>query len=344
MITSLGSVSLGSGSNFTAIGFLPCPASQRQTEALRRLTVFSLVLFITESQKSIILSPFSIAFCLMVGSSLGRPSGFPDSPALNCVSLLGIFKIFYSLLQGNDNIQERDYAFSETGGLQGPFPSPKEPNVFCIKTHTHKLIHFKSNNVWELYDLANDPLEQNNLINIHDGISSTILSSFASPSTFIQGLAFANGNLISTDDGTGLIYIHDGISSTILSSFVSGGLSGLTFANGNLISVTSIVIQVHDGISNTILSSFSTPSTNPQGLAFANGNLISTDSNTDLIYIHDGISSTILSSFSTPALDTQALAFANGNLISGDVVTNLIYIHNNDSTFSGSALATATLI
>ena len=55
------------------------------------------------------------------------------------------------------------YTFTETGGLQGPFPSPKEPNVFCIKTKTHKLIYFKTVNEWKLFNLIDDPKELNNL-------------------------------------------------------------------------------------------------------------------------------------------------------------------------------------
>lgn len=55
------------------------------------------------------------------------------------------------------------FTFSETGGLQGPFPSPKKPNVFCIKTNSHKLIYFKTVNEWKLFDLINDPLETKNL-------------------------------------------------------------------------------------------------------------------------------------------------------------------------------------
>ena len=53
--------------------------------------------------------------------------------------------------------------FSETGAVHGLYPSPEEPNVFCIKTNKYKLIFFKTPNEWSLYDLENDPLEQKDL-------------------------------------------------------------------------------------------------------------------------------------------------------------------------------------
>jgi arylsulfatase A-like enzyme len=55
------------------------------------------------------------------------------------------------------------FSFSETGGLQGPFPSPLKPNVFCIKSSKHKLIYFKQTNEWKFFNLFNDPCETKNL-------------------------------------------------------------------------------------------------------------------------------------------------------------------------------------
>lgn len=60
-------------------------------------------------------------------------------------------------------LAERQFVFSETGGLQGPFPSPYEPNVFCVKSNSHKLIYYKTAQDWLLFDLVNDPNELNNL-------------------------------------------------------------------------------------------------------------------------------------------------------------------------------------
>ena len=71
---------------------------------------------------------------------------------------------FSSFLKNNDDtLADANFTFSETGGLQGPFPSPKEPNVFCIKSPTFKLIYYKSPNKWGLFNLENDPMETNNL-------------------------------------------------------------------------------------------------------------------------------------------------------------------------------------
>ena len=58
---------------------------------------------------------------------------------------------------------ELPYVFSETGGLQGPFPSPKEPNVFCIKNSRYKLIFFKTSKEWKMFDLIKDPREEENI-------------------------------------------------------------------------------------------------------------------------------------------------------------------------------------
>tara|TARA_Y100000590_G_scaffold467418_1_gene646267 strand:+ start:5770 stop:6885 length:1116 start_codon:yes stop_codon:yes gene_type:complete len=75
-----------------------------------------------------------------------------------------IGKSFVDFLKNeNVTIQNKDFTFSETGALHGPFPSPEESNVFCIKSPTHKLIFLKDSNDWELYDLKNDPCETNNL-------------------------------------------------------------------------------------------------------------------------------------------------------------------------------------
>jgi len=55
------------------------------------------------------------------------------------------------------------FAFSETGGVEGPWPSPKEPNVKCVCNFKWKLIHNLTPDNWELYDLEKDPQENNNI-------------------------------------------------------------------------------------------------------------------------------------------------------------------------------------
>ena len=57
---------------------------------------------------------------------------------------------------------ERD-AFIETGGLYGPWPSPKKHNVFAVRANNKKLIYNDTPETWEFYDLKNDPLETKNL-------------------------------------------------------------------------------------------------------------------------------------------------------------------------------------
>jgi len=92
------------------------------------------------------------------------------------------------------------------------------------------------------------------IIYFHDGLTSAISSSFASPAGSPVAVAFDGTNLISMCSATTSIYIHDGITSATTSSFA-------------------------------------TPSVNPNSMAFDGANLISSDANTDLIYIHSGVTS-----------------------------------------------------
>ena len=64
----------------------------------------------------------------------------------------------------NPNAEDRE-VFAETGGLYGPWPSPKKHNVFCVKINQKKLIYNDTPQTWEFYDLKNDPNELNNLYN-----------------------------------------------------------------------------------------------------------------------------------------------------------------------------------
>lgn len=87
---------------------------------------------------------------------------------------------FVSYLTGKSEMKEKDYVFSETGGLQGPFPSPMEPNVFCIRTTKYKLIYFKTLEQWMLFDLSNDPYEKKNIfgkgLDIEDTLKVKLLN------------------------------------------------------------------------------------------------------------------------------------------------------------------------
>ena len=54
-------------------------------------------------------------------------------------------------------------AFCETGGLEGPNPSPYEPNIKCIRTKDWKYIRNLTTGKSELYDLKADKNEEHNL-------------------------------------------------------------------------------------------------------------------------------------------------------------------------------------
>jgi len=71
---------------------------------------------------------------------------------------------FAEYLLGKSNyLKEKTHTFSETGALHGPYPSPNEPNVFCIKTPQFKLMYLRTLDEWRLFDLENDPNELNNI-------------------------------------------------------------------------------------------------------------------------------------------------------------------------------------
>lgn len=70
-------------------------------------------------------------------------------------------KSFLSFINGKT---ESRIAYSETGGLGGPTPSPEKHNVKSVMTNRWKLIYNETNNKKELYDLDSDKEEKINLI------------------------------------------------------------------------------------------------------------------------------------------------------------------------------------
>ena len=59
-------------------------------------------------------------------------------------------------------VEEREI-FVETGGLYGPWPSPKKHNVFCVRSQRKKLIYNDTPETWEFYNLDDDPKEIDNI-------------------------------------------------------------------------------------------------------------------------------------------------------------------------------------
>jgi arylsulfatase A-like enzyme len=59
---------------------------------------------------------------------------------------------------------EENIAYSETGNPLHDKAPPKAPNTKAVRTSKWKLIFNEYNNTKELYDLENDPNENNNII------------------------------------------------------------------------------------------------------------------------------------------------------------------------------------
>ncbi len=70
-------------------------------------------------------------------------------------------KSFLPFIKG---IIENRVAYSETGGLDGPTPSPEKHNIKAVRTNKWKLIYNETNKKKELYNLIDDKEEKNNLI------------------------------------------------------------------------------------------------------------------------------------------------------------------------------------
>ena len=77
----------------------------------------------------------------------------------DCSDVLG--KSLFNFINSSENTDRE--VFVETGGLHGPWPSPKRHNVFCVRKNNKKLIYNYTPKTWELYDLKNDPKELNNI-------------------------------------------------------------------------------------------------------------------------------------------------------------------------------------
>src|SRR5664279_2641977 len=127
---------------------------------------------------------------------------------------------------------------------------------------------------------------------LHSGFSSTITSSYGSPSTTPFGISWDGNNVISADGGTDTHYLHVGFSSTITSSYTSPSNTpqGITWDGSNVISSGHNPTEhyLHSGFSSTVLDSYVSPSLVPTGITWDGSNVIAADSYSDLHYLHSG--------------------------------------------------------
>lgn len=184
--------------------------------------------------------------------------------------------------------------------------------------------------------------DDTDFVNIHSGLSTTIVGSFATVTTDPSfGIVLdANNNLITTDDVANFIYLHDGISSTLTGSLAapSSDIRGVAIIGGSLLSSDGNTdhIYQHSGISTVLNGSFVSPSIEPAGMVVKNGSLYSANTSvTRHIYFHSGISSVLNGSMTTanPTNTITDITFDNGNLLSTYSATAAhIYQHSGIST------------
>ena len=89
----------------------------------------------------------------------------------SCLRMQGqsLLNLINQTTDQNKSKTDEDYefqkiAYSETGGVNGPWPSPNAPNIKCVRTKKWKLIHNLTPDTWELYNLKNDPQELKNVV------------------------------------------------------------------------------------------------------------------------------------------------------------------------------------
>jgi len=162
-------------------------------------------------------------------------------------------------------------------------------------------------------------------IHVHDGVTSTITTSFSIPGFGTESgpvtiTVDASGNLISAraqESRQGTVRIHAGITDTVTTSFSTpfNNCRGITVdASGNLISddIGTQSVYIHAGITSTITTSFSAAYHNDLEVSEA-GNLIAAKywDPEDYIAIHAGITSTVTTSFKSPATFPWGLTLRN---------------------------------
>ena len=128
---------------------------------------------------------FTYDYSIKIWNYMIWPSGFKPNTVVDTQvrtidilpTLLDILKIPFhkkkktpagkSMLGLIEGAEEEDrLAFAETGGVNGPFPSPDKANIRCVTDGKWKLIQNTTNNKFELYDLEADTDELNNLYGI----------------------------------------------------------------------------------------------------------------------------------------------------------------------------------
>jgi len=170
------------------------------------------------------------------------------------------------------------------------------------------------------------------------GKSATQLDFIDSPDGNVWGIAWVDGNLVSSDFGTGMISVHDGFSDVILDTFDFPGAPGsardIAWTGSSLLTLTSPgLITELDGLSADALQSFNISIGNARGIAFDGRNLIVPDSDDDEICIFEGISDVEKYRFPGPDTDMRGVTWIEGGFAVNDNTSDRIYFYDHFITF-----------
>ncbi len=159
------------------------------------------------------------------------------------------------------------------------------------------------------------------LIYLHDGITTTIQTSIASPGIQPRGVVWHDGNLYSVDNSSDVVSQHDGFTTTILSSVdmtvATSGIFDLAFIGGDIVlcSATDDLVYIMDGFSNTIKRTITPDWATPdlQAATYDGFSLLIYDGTLDEVFVVDPNAGTSKYSFS-------AIAGAEGMGYHGDTL------------------------
>tara|TARA_R110000796_G_scaffold103175_1_gene212320 strand:- start:1202 stop:3013 length:1812 start_codon:yes stop_codon:yes gene_type:complete len=177
------------------------------------------------------------------------------------------------------------------------------------------------------------------MIYIHDGISASITTSFASPGPVPSGITVVGGSIYSMDSNTRKIYVHTGLTATTTSNFstIDVASRGLSYDGSDLL--TSVddsggrtrktsLVGANNGALVITLGSV-------RGICWDGTNMmVSSDNGPQVIKVYDEYSATVIYTLTMTQSSNGIRGMTSDGvyLYSCDQTTNLIYKHARNCT------------